>query len=169
MSVKAYLLTLKNKDMSIALYTCLSRTMLSIIASLIKHEYVPRIRFAYLPYYKEALSLSDLVCFSEVPAFHGLWNKSQPRCTGMTKRCDHIFHFSLCFPMYKFIGLQICSFFYILCWKFQKKYFPKEKKNCTLLCTMLQITHIKSFFLFNAGIYKGKLKICQAHAISKIL
>lgn len=58
-----YLLKLNNKDMSIVIYTCLSKIMPSIIVSLIKYEYLSlEIRFAYSSYHKEAFIPSDIIC-----------------------------------------------------------------------------------------------------------
>lgn len=62
LSAEEYLLKLNNKDMSIAIYTCLSRIMPSIIVSLIKYEYLSlEIRFAYSSYHKEAFIPSDII------------------------------------------------------------------------------------------------------------
>lgn len=61
-SAEEYLLKLNNQDMSIAIYTCLSRIMPSIIVSLIKYEYLSlEIRFAYSSYRKEAFIPSGII------------------------------------------------------------------------------------------------------------
>lgn len=91
------------------------------------------------------------------PAFHWLWNRTQPQCIAVRKTHNHIIQLNSAFICTKFIGVRICSFFYILYWKLKKKNL-KKNPNCIVLCTMLQITHIKSFFLFKTGMYKGKIK-----------